>query len=171
MSISSEFVSISSEFERIEAPLLTACERVYGERLVAVVVFGSAGRGSPGPDSDVDLLVIADPLPSGRIPRVQEFGAVDELMATHVDRAWQNGIYMRLSPVFKTPDEVRRGSPLFLDMTEDARVLYDRGGFFAQEMEHLKVRLRQLGARRIWRGSAWYWDLKPDYKPGEVFDI
>ncbi|MCY4660185.1 MAG: hypothetical protein OXF93_10300 [Acidobacteria bacterium] len=27
------------------------------------------------------------------------------------------------------------------------------------------------GACRLWLGNAWYWDLKPDYKPGDVFDL
>jgi hypothetical protein len=31
--------------------------------------------------------------------------------------------------------------------------------------------LHELGARRVRLGSAWYWDLKPDFKPGEVFDL
>ena len=31
--------------------------------------------------------------------------------------------------------------------------------------------LEKLGARRIWRGEAWMWDLKPDYKVGEVFEL
>ena len=35
----------------------------------------------------------------------------------------------------------------------------------------LKHRLQMLGARRIWRGNAWYWELKPDLKPGEVFTL
>jgi hypothetical protein len=24
---------------------------------------------------------------------------------------------------------------------------------------------------RIWRGNAWLWDLKPDYQPGDVFEL
>ena len=63
------------------------------------------------------------------------------------------------------------GSPLFLDMTEDARILYDRDGFLERAFVDLESRLERLGARRIWRGNAWYWDLKPDYTPGEVFEI
>jgi len=31
----------------------------------------------------------------------------------------------------------------------------------------LKGRLDKLGARRIWKDDAWYWDLKPDFKPGD----
>jgi hypothetical protein len=76
-----------------------------------------------------------------------------------------------LSPVFKTPDEVERGSPLFLDMVEDARLLYDPEQFLAGYLDQLRARLQQLGARRVRLGNAWYWDLKPDLKPGEVFSL
>jgi len=76
-----------------------------------------------------------------------------------------------LSPVFKTPDEVEAGSPLFLDMVEDARVLYDPDGFLGRSFDRRRARLCQLGARRISRGNAWYWELKPDLKPGEVFAL
>jgi hypothetical protein len=56
-------------------------------------------------------------------------------------------------------------------MVEDALVLYDRNEFFAQELARLQKRLTQLGAKRVWKGNAWYWDLKPDYQPGEVFEL
>jgi hypothetical protein len=39
---------------------------------------------------------------------------------------------------------------------------------FLNRLDH---RLKQLGARRIRRGNAWYWDLKPDFKPGEIFEL
>ena len=77
----------------------------------------------------------------------------------------------RSPPVFKTPEEVEAGSPLYLDMVEDARILVDPEGFLAGYLERLRVRLRVLGARRIRRGNAWYWELKPDLKPGEIFAI
>lgn len=76
-----------------------------------------------------------------------------------------------MSPVFKTPDEAVAGSPLFLDMVEDVEIHYDRDKFFEQRLDVLKKRLEDLGARRIWHGNAWYRDLKPDYTPGEVFDL
>jgi hypothetical protein len=73
--------------------------------------------------------------------------------------------------VFKTPEEVLAGSPLLLDMVEDARVLVDRDAFFQAAIDRLKERLARQGARRIWRGNAWLWDLKPDYQPGDVFEL
>ena len=151
------------EIERLLGRLLVICQSFYGDRLVSLVVFGSVGRGTPRPDSDVDLLVVADPLPDGRIPRVREFDAVERSVAS-VGAA---DFARRLSTIFKTPVEVRRGSPLFLGMLDDGRLLYDRGGFFAGELAALKERLDKLGSKRIWKGDAWYWDLKPDFKPGD----
>ena len=153
----------SFEIEHLLGRLHDACQSFYGDRLVSLVVFGSVGRGTPRPDSDVDLLVVADPLPDGRIPRVREFDEVERSVVGtgSVEEAH------RLSPIFKTPAEVRRGSPLFLDMLDDARLLYDRDGFFAGVLGALKERLDKLGAKRIWKGTSWYWDLKPDFKPGD----
>ena len=73
--------------------------------------------------------------------------------------------------MFKTPAEVGRGSPLFLDMIDDGRILYDPSGFWKRYMAAFQARLRRLGARRIYKGEKWYWDLKPDYKAGEIFEI
>lgn len=148
-----------------------ACQRHYGARLVSVAVFGSVGRGTPGPDSDIDLLVVAGQLPRGRLARSDDFAAVERAVAAELTSANRHGLHPTLAPVFKTPDEVAAGSPLFLDMLDDARIVYDRDGFLQRAFEAFAARLARLGAKRIWRGAAWYWDLKPDYQPGEVFEI
>ena len=65
----------------LTASLTDACRGQYADRLVSVVLFGSAGRGTTNPDSDIDLLIVADPLPDGRVARVQEFTAVERRLA------------------------------------------------------------------------------------------
>ncbi len=101
--------------------------------------------------------------------RVEEFTRVEKRLGDLLSP--EAGAAPLLSPVLKTPEEVGHGSPLFLDMTEDARILFDRRSFFARELDRLRERLAHLGARRVWLGNAWYWDLKPDYRPGEVFEL
>ena len=160
-----------AEFETFLRHADQACRRHYGDRLVSLAVFGSVGRGTPRRDSDVDLLIVADPLPDGRVPRANEFREVEAELAPHQLAMRRMGFATSISPVFKTPDEIRRGSPLLLDMTSDARLLYDRDNFFSDSLARLRARLSALGARRIWRGNAWMWDLKPDLQPGEVFDL
>ncbi len=143
----------------------------YGNRLVSLAIFGSAGRGTPHPDSDIDLLIVAEDLPQGRVRRVAAFQGVEAAMEQLLSDARAAGVAPELSPVIKTPAEVLQGSPLFLDMTEDARILYDRDGFLRSVLDRLRARLESLGARRIWRGNAWHWDLKPDFKPGDVIEL
>lgn len=164
-------VTIRAEFEAFLCNIDDACRSHYRERLVSLAVFGSVGRGTPRPDSDVDLLVVADPLPDGRLARVDDFRLVEAALAPHRLAMRRAGLHTSLSPVLKTPAEIRRGSPLLFDMTSDARCLYDRETFFAGALGRTRARLEALGARRMWRGNAWVWDLKPDFRPGEVFEL
>lgn len=151
--------------------LAAELQRQYGPRLVAVAVFGSVGRGTPRDDSDVDLLVVARDLPAGRFPRVAEFEPVEERLDAVLRSVRSDSTPVMLSPVFKTPAEVERGSPLFLDMVDDARILYDPESFLRCSLDRLRDRLRELGSRRVWVGNAWYWVLKPDLKPGDVVTL
>lgn len=164
-------MAIQQTFQQIEEALLGEARRHYGDRLVSLVVYGSVGRRTMRPDSDMDLLIVAEGLPAGRIPRVEDFAAVERGIAPLLERFRREGVTTELSPVFKTPEEAARLSPLFLDMVDDAVLLHDRGGFFAGVLQRLRGRMAELGSRRVWRGSAWYWDLKPDYRPGEVFEL
>jgi uncharacterized protein len=164
-------MSIMQIYEELQANLRDGCLRFYGERLISLVVFGSVGRSTPGPDSDIDILIVAKDLPRGRMERVREFGEIEAGLSQGLDEAVRGGVRAELSPVFKSPDEVKRGSPLFLDIVQDGRILYDRDRFMQDALALLDARLKKLGANRIWNGNAWYWDLKPDYRPGEVFEI
>lgn len=145
----------------------------YGGRLVSFVIFGSVARDLPRPDSDIDILIVANDLPRGRMPRVNEFTASVERTLEADMRGLRigKGINTELSPVFKTPAEVEAGSPLFLDMTLDAWILYDRDGFCGKYLDSLTRKLARLGSRRVMRGGGWYWLLKPDYRPGDVIEL
>lgn len=158
-------------YERLVGRCLKEVQRAYGPRLVTCAVFGSVGRGTPRPDSDIDLVVVAEGLPPGRLARLQTFEPVEEALEPDLRAAREKGVSASLSPVLLTPEEATRRIPLFLDMTEDARVLYDRGGFFAGVLAGLRQRLKELGARRVRYGGAWYWVLKEPFRPGEEFEL
>ena len=49
---------------------------------------------------------------------------------------------------------------------------HDPQGFFAGVLERLRRRLHELGARRYVDEDGYeYWDLKPDWKPGDVVTL
>lgn len=164
-------MSLLGRYEQLMERLVVELKATYGPRLVACAVFGSIGRGTPRDGSDIDFLLVVRDLPRGRFNRVEEFLGVETDLERALKAANPEGAPVALSPVFKTPEEVKAGSPLFLDLVEDARILYDPEGFLTAYLDKLGARLRELGARRIRRGNAWYWELKPDLKPGEVFTL
>jgi predicted nucleotidyltransferase len=152
--------------------LRQACLDAYGDRLVSLAVFGSWARGVATPESDLDILIVADPLPRGRLKRLDEFDAVER--ATESSRAdvWPGaGRSLEISPVFKTPAELKAGSPLYLDMTHWRVVLHDRGDVLANYLSALAARMAELGSRRIESHGGGYWDYKPSFAPGEVVEL
>lgn len=144
----------------------------YGQRLVALAIFGSWARGAATPASDLDLLVVAEPLPPSRMKRVREFRPVADATLAVRSRVWsEQGPQIELAPVFKTPEELAAGSPLYLDMTLWRVVLVDRGGMLESFLEGLRGRMQALGSRRVpFKGGA-FWDYKPDFRPGEVVEL
>jgi predicted nucleotidyltransferase len=142
-----------------------------GERLVSVVLFGSVGRGEATPNSDIDLLIVADDLPRGQFARKRLLEKADRAFDAALVEAEEQGIDTRLARIVRTPAEAGKTIPLYLDMTEDAVLLYDRGGFFTAVLEGVRASLRRLGSRRVRQGNLWYWDLKPDFKPGDEIRI
>lgn len=167
-----ESIGYRKEIETIVNILDKSVRKYYRDRLVSFVVFGSIARGTPRPDSDIDILIIAEKLPRGRIKRVFEFQKeIENKLENQITHLRKKEIYINISPVFKTCKEVEYGSPLFLDMIYDVKILYDRRNFFENYLHKLKEKLNNLNARRVVRGNAWYWILKPDYRYGDVIEL
>lgn len=138
-----------------------ALDRHFGGRLVSVVLFGSWARGTARPDSDLDLLVVIRDLPSDRSERQRDL--------YEVPREVSQALADAISPVVLTPEEAERVQPYYLGMLSGHVPLHDAGGFFAGILQRLQQRLGELGARRyVDRDGYEYWDLKPDWKPGDV---
>jgi predicted nucleotidyltransferase len=153
--------------------LTAACRRLYGERLCSVAVFGSHARGTATPVSDIDVLIVAERLPSSRRRRVAEFAAVEDDTCRAREALWPlAGVPAPpLSPVLKTRAEVAAGSPLFLDMTEWCEVLWDPEGFLRSYLAGLRARLEAQGSRRRPAKGGYYWDYKPNAAPLEVVEL
>lgn len=158
---------IKDVFEDILDEIVAACGHVYAEHLDGVVVFGSVARGTMRADSDIDLLVVVESLPDGRIPRMDDFDEVEAAVSHAMAAAADLGVTTRISPIVRTLDECRSGGFLLYDIACDGRVLVDRVGAVDALLSEVRDRIRKRGARRETRGRR-YWVLEPDLEPGDV---
>jgi hypothetical protein len=143
----------------------------FQDKLVSVVLYGSVARGDNRKDSDIDLLLVIKDLPKTITERAILFDKVEKKLDDDIMRLMDEGYYVTFSPVLKTPEEAVTFSPIYMDMTEDAVILYDRDGFFRKVLEKTRKRLKELGFERVWlTEKSWYW-RKRDYKLGEVIDF
>src|SRR2546422_10846348 len=98
-------MSLLQRYDLLLDAVLAELRRGYGDRLVAVAVFGSVGRGTPRDDSDVDLLIVARDLPDGRMRRVDEVVPMEARLERALQSVQEDGTPVMLSPVFEARAE------------------------------------------------------------------
>jgi predicted nucleotidyltransferase len=154
--------------EPFRSALAAAVEAwIKREGLVSIVLFGSIARREARPTSDIDVLLVAEGLPRSQSDRRQPF-----LDAWEAVRTARELPHVEWNLIVKTRDEATYHSPLYLDMVEDAILILDRGRFFEGVLAAMRERMRELGSRRIHLpDGSWYWDLKPDFRWGDVVEI
>ncbi|MFZ6017747.1 MAG: nucleotidyltransferase domain-containing protein [Nitrospirota bacterium] len=124
--------------------------------------------------SDIDLLIILKEAPQAYYKRLQPILEVREGLSRRSSyrKFERDGLYPYLSFLVLTEEESNENRYIFLDMIDSSIILFDRADFFKKRLDEIKVRLRELGAKRVLlEDGSWYWDLKPDLVPGEVFEL
>lgn len=136
----------------------------FGDDLVSAVLFGSHARAQARPESDIDVLLVIRGLPPNRFERYTGFRDA----ARRVSEEFGD----RVAAIVVTPEEAVHVKPYYLGMLSGHVVLHDREDFFAGVLERLRRRLAELGSRRYVDEDGYeYWDLKPDWKPGDVVEL
>ncbi len=147
--------------------------RTLKENLVSVVLFGSVARGVAGEGSDIDLLVIAKKFePFGS--RFEVFNEIEKVLRTSKEyqSLKEKKLGTLISPIPLTPEEIKKNPPILLDLVTDGVILYDTDNFMKKQIKYLRKKLEEIGAKKIFlEDGRWYWDLKSNYKLGEVVEI
>ncbi|OAG28553.1 nucleotidyltransferase family protein [Thermodesulfatator autotrophicus] len=129
--------------------LIEHLRRHLGERLDAVVLFGSRARGEATEESDWDLLIVVEGLPRSPLDR-------QRLWLSVAPREWR----ACAAPLLRTPEEwYRRVTPLSLDIALDGVILYDAQGRMKHFLKKLRRQIRHIGLvrRRIHGQPVWLW--------------
>jgi len=106
-----KIAAVNAELSTILSELRGGLERLYGERLVRVMLFGSRARGDAEADADIDVLVVL----RGSVRPYEEIGRVSALKA---------GLSLRydcvVSCVFLDADAfAHRGGPLLRNVRRE----------------------------------------------------
>ncbi|MDO8691180.1 MAG: nucleotidyltransferase domain-containing protein [Dehalococcoidia bacterium] len=137
----------------ISEEVMRALREGLGGSLVAAVLFGSRARGDAGPDSDWDILVLAEELPAHPWER-------HKLLKRLIPAAFRGSV----SILAKTPDEFEGHLPaLYLDIALDGRILYDPRRYAFHLMEALRHTIEKAGLyrERTADGDIWQWRNPP----------
>jgi len=127
--------------------------------ITAFAVYGSVSRGEAEPTSDIDILVISESFQGSIASRIDSLAWVEDEVSDEIDMLRKHGLRPFLSFYPMRREEARRLPVLFLDLTEDACILYDEEGFLADVLSRLKAKLLSQGAKRISATGSRYWDL------------
>ncbi len=139
--------------QEVPTQAVKALREALGERLVAVVLFGSRARGDATADSDWDLLVLAEDLPQNLFDR-------SLFLKGALSQAWRGAVAV----VARTPQEFETYLPsLYLDIALDGQVLYDPRGYAAGRLATLKGMIEEAGLYRVrtQAGDLWRWKSPP----------
>jgi len=161
---------LSLEWNALADRVVAEYRAAIGDDLMAIALFGSVARGQARPDSDLDLYVVTR-RPSLGDSRLH--GMWDRIDASPEYQALVRAGYQPSpSPVPHSVDDLVRHPWILLDIAHHGVILYDPGSVLERELDAVRRRMAELGSTRVeLPDGSWYWDLKPDWRPGEVVDL
>lgn len=162
-------------YKKVLQEFLNLLKGEFHENLISFVLFGSIAREKGNELSDIDLLLIFEDPHSNYHRRLDQILDIEDNLKK--SEAYQKireklGQEPYFSYLVLSRKEAEENRYIFLDMVDDAKILYDKNEFFAGRLTQIKKRLQELGAQKVsLEDGSWYWDLKPDLKVGEIFTL
>ena len=145
-------------------------EERFGPALLSVALFGSVARSQATPHSDIDLLVVHGKVSFDPVKRFVKLRMEIENSQVYY-RIHKLNYKPRLAPIFMSETELWENPLILLDVLDHGIILLD-DGTLQLRLGVLHRKLIDLGARKVTLpGGRWYWDLKPDWKVGEIIEL
>jgi len=144
----------------------------FKDKICAISVFGSVARDQARDDSDIDMLIIVsgnkEKIRAKKISqidlKVNDWGEFKALM--------RKGIHTKIFGILKREDELRENPLILLDILDHGKVLYDPRSIMKKILYDFEKKLKELRTKKIlFSDGKWCWDLKPDWRPGEIVEI
>ena len=161
---------LSPEWSAVADRVVAEYRAALGDDLVAIALFGSVARGQARPYSDLDLYVVTQRPSLGDSRLRGMWGRIEA--SPEYQTLVRAGYRPTPSPILHTVADLARHPWILLDITHHGVVLYDPESVLERELAAVRGRMAELGSKRVeLPDGSWYWDLKPDWRPGEVVDL
>lgn len=161
-------------YKRLLETYIPILQNELGDALISVALYGSVARGSAILDSDIDLLIVVKGVNTSYYDILQPVIKAQKLLAqTEVFKEFShNGLSPYFSYLILTDKDALKNRNIYLEILEDGIILYDPKGFLRKRLDEFKKRIEELGSRKVvLPDGRWYWNLKPDLKFGEEFEL
>ena len=164
---------------RVFAPLIAEYTKtlysMFGESLRAVAIFGSLARGDAVINqSDIDLLIIVDGWSEPIWDRLEQLKIARSRLREKNE--YKLLLKRKIWPLIReyplSTEEAKEFHRIYLDMTFDRAIVYDKEDFLTKRLEQLSGQLLKLGARRVTLPDGkWYWILKSGLSMGDTLQL
>jgi predicted nucleotidyltransferase len=163
---------MKKEYTKLVQKVFQKTKEYYKEDLISFVVFGSYAKDTLSPYSDIDILIITKKQPKSRPKRIINFiNKVEKKLEKYIESLRKKNIFVEISPIIKTQEEVEYGSFLFLDMIQDSIILYDKDNFFKEYLDSLDKKLKEYGSKKVFKKGGYYWIIKENVNPKEGINL
>ena len=140
----------------------------YNDNLVSLAIYGSYARDEARLNSDIDLFII--------LKHKKGLKSTIEVFYENVEKKieeeqtvlyTQYGINMELSPFILSKEEAKYFHPIYLDMIDNAEIIYDKDNFFKQILNSVSELKTKHGYKKEPVGNTFLWDIKNKNLLGE----
>lgn len=112
-------MTVVTDLDAVNRDVIKMMKRIYGDRLAAIILFGSYARGDFHDESDVDYLVVLDE------DTVSAFAGVNRTSSLRNDYYRQTGITISLV-VVSVRQFMTSSRPFFKEVRKDKKLIYER---------------------------------------------
>jgi predicted nucleotidyltransferase len=143
------------------------------DKVVSVCLFGSAVRGGLRKGSDIDFLVVLADDPSSYHKRVKSIIHLLEGIRESQEYGKIENLDLDLEPSFLIMKkmEVETHPNILIDISHEGIILFDKEDYLKKHLNEIKEKMVKLGSIKKITPHGHYWVLKPDLRPGEVFEL
>lgn len=153
------------KWPELDQELIPDCKKVMerlksklGDRLISLILYGSAARGELKAHSDLDFYIFSDGLPQEAVERSIFLRKL--LVGINTSR--------RVTLRGKESSELIEIYPLFLDLAFDGILLYDHRGFAQNYLEKIRKKIEKAHLQRYHTEDGFYgWKAKKPLRKGE----